>query len=614
MFVKNDVIRAAFLILVLVIAASVTGCGSAATEQPAAATAPAAAQATGAAVSVTQALAAGAAEETTVPAAQPTAAAESGSGGEKPVTILVGEDPPSFNGAIGDTGYDSMVMRLVLLGMTGIDPEGRVFPRLAAELPTVENGGVQVGAAGTMTVTWKLRPEVTWADGTPLTADDVVFTYEAITNPSTGTWIQGIDYLDGVEKVDDHTVRMFFNTPYPGYLTIFGGEQVAIWPKHYCDAGQGFTNWDCGRKPLSSGPFMLEEWVSGDHLSFVRNPKYYEAGKPQIERVMVKVVPDPTVRKTMLQQGDGDVIMWATEQIAHELKDDPAAKVSISPTSRWVFRLFMNLAARGSLDPAASPHPVLSDVRVRRAIRMAIDVDSISSSIFQGYSQPAWTEFFREPYVCAIPRPKYDPEAAKALLEEAGWKDSNGDGVRECVSCASAPKDSLLEMEMMTYAEYGEPLLLTQQLVSEMLGKVGFQIKQIVMQGSVLWADVENGGLEQSGNFDIDLYDDGYSGTDPTDFISQYYASASAEPGNGWNVGRWINPQMDDLIGQAYSLDEAQRQALFCQMAQILEDDLPQILLFSAINAEAYASRLEGVQANLNDLVTWNAADWRLTK
>ena len=128
------------------------------------------------------------------------------------VTIVIGEDPLNFNAAVGDTGYDSLVMHLVMLGLTDIDPAGNIFPRLAAELPTVENGGVVEDAeAGTMDVTWKLREDVSWSDGTPVTSDDVIFTYEAIIDPELGGWIPGIDYVDGVERIDD-SVLSFTST------------------------------------------------------------------------------------------------------------------------------------------------------------------------------------------------------------------------------------------------------------------------------------------------------------------------------------------------------------------------------------------------------------------
>jgi len=533
------------------------------------------------------------------------------------IVIVIPEDPPSFNPAIADTGYDYLVMELVMLGLADIDPNGNVFPELAAELPTQENGGVVVNEDDwTMAVTWKMRQDVKWADGEPVNADDVIFTYEAITDPETGAWIPGIDYVDSVEKVDDYTFTVNYNYVYPGYLTQFGGEQVVVWPEHYCDASQGFTAWDCARQPLSNGPYVLQEWVNGDHMTFTKNDNYYDEGKPAIPTVTVRIVPDEAVRKQMLINGDADLDMWTTEPMIADLQDDPNVEVSVSPYNRWVMRLYFNLSAKGTNDPVETPHPILSDVNVRRAIRMAIDVDTISKEFFLGYAQPAWTEFFRPPYECTnIPRPKFDIEGAKAMLEEAGWTDTDGDGIRECNGCSTgAPDGYKMEMEFITYAEYGEALNLTQQFVAEELKQIGIATDLSIVEGSVLWASSEDGGIEQSGNFDMDMYDDGYAGTDPTDFLWSYYYSEAAIPDYGYNYGDWINEDFDALLDEAYTLDEGYRKDLFCQMAQILEDELPEALLFTAINADAHSARLQGVQSTTNDIVTWNVADWTLSK
>ncbi len=535
----------------------------------------------------------------------------------KEITIVIPEDPPSFNAVIAYTGYDAMVMKLTLLGMTGIDPDGNVYPELAVELPSIENGEVvQDEEGGTMSVTWKMRQDVRWEDGKPVTADDVIFTYNAITDPDKGSWIPGIDAVESVEKIDDYTFKVNYGAITPSYLTLFGGEQVAIWPAHYCDASQGFSSWDCGRKPLSDGPFVLSEWVEGDHLTFLKNDKYYQPGKPDIEKVTVKIVPDATVRKQMMINGDADINMWTNETVTADLQKEASVKVSISPNDRFVMRLFMNGAAKGNTDAEANPHPILSDVNVRQAIRMAIDVDTIAQQIFLGFSKPVWTEFFRPPYnQCNIPQPKYDPEAAKALLDQAGWTDPDNTGTRACHGCKTgAPDGYPMEMQLLTYKEYGEPILLTQQLIAEDLAKIGIKLDLATAEGSVLWADSASGGIEMNGNFDIDLWDDGYAGTDPADFIAQYYSADSIEPDSGWNISRWNDPGFNDLLADSYTLDETRRQEDFCKMAQILDQQVPDILMFTTIDADAYSVRLDGVQSTANDVVTWNIADWKIVK
>ena len=554
------------------------------------------------------------------PSAQPSAS-DAENTGEQPaaavndnknITIVIPEDPPSFNPMVADTGYDALVMELVLLGLTDIDPEGNIFPELASELPTMDNGSVVLDEdAGTMSVTWNMRNDVQWQDGKPVTADDAIFTWEAVSHPDTGSWIPGSDYIDSVEKVDAYTFIVNYNTVYPGYLTQFGGEQVAIWPAHFCDVTQGFVSWDCGRKPLSNGPFVLEQWVEGDHMTFNKNENFYQEGKPEVEQVIVQIVPDDAVRKTMMLQGDADIDMWINVNTANDLKGSDKAGVSFSPTDRWVMRMFMNQAEKGTTDPAETPHPILSDVNVRKAIRMAVDVDTINSEIFHGLANPVWTEFFRPPYQCEIPRPTFEPEAAKVLLEESGWTDTDGDGVRECNGCSTGAADGYkMEMEFITYAEYGEPLELTQQLIAEMLGNIGIQLNISVVEGSVLWDLSSSGGIEQTGNFDIDIWDDGYAGVDPTDYVWETYSIAAAEPDLGWNFFRWKNDVVDALINEAYTLDEQTRKDTFCAIGEFINEEVPIIHLFTVPNADAYSTRIQGVQSSVNDLVTWNIADW----
>lgn len=245
---------------------------------------------------------------------------------------------------------------------------------------------------------------------------------------------------------------------------------------------------------------------------------------------------------------------------------------------------------------------------------MAIDVDLLTQEIFRGYNEPVWTELFRPPYVCDIPRPEYNPGGAGDLLTEAGWTDEDGDGIRECHGCETAEEGYVMSMENMIYAEYGEELELAQQLVAEMLKEIGIDLQLSIVEGPVLWADYESGGIEQNGDFDLNMWDDGYPGLDPTDHLWAYYYSSAAEPDYGWNVGRWYNADFDALLDEAYVLDEEYRQDLFCQMADILEEELPQILLWSEVDADAYNMRLEGVQATVNDIMTWNVADWKINE
>lgn len=532
---------------------------------------------------------------------------------ETSITILIPDDPVVFNGLVVDTGYEQAMGELVMLSLSEADPEGNIFPELAVEIPTIENGGVEFDEdTWSMKVTWQIRDDVFWSDGEQVTVDDVIFTWNAIADT---WWTDGLDYTESLEKIDDFTfvVNYYEGSVYPNYQLQFGGENFFVYPEHYCDAEQGFTEWDCEREPLSNGPYLLEEWVSNDHLTFVRNPNYYEEGKPAIDNIIVRIVPEESVRRTIMLEGDADVHYWPVENSSDAYKDSENVDFMEAPSERWVMRLIPNLTARGETDPVENPHPILADVRVRKAIRMAVDVDTIVEDIFLGYGRPIWTEFFRSPYECDIPRPAYDPEAAAALLVEAGWVDADGDGVRECQGCLNAEDGTPLSMEFAIYAEYGETLELAQQYIAESLEALGFDLELMIIEGAIMWAPAEEGGTELSGNFDLDMWDDGYPGLDPTDnTLWFFYASTAMAEDEGFNVGRWINEDFDAWLDEAYTLDEEYRKEVFCETATILEEELPWILLFSTLEMHGVSARLDGVQPSVNDPLTWNVADWTL--
>lgn len=537
---------------------------------------------------------------------------------ETSIVIVIRQDPNGFNGLLNDTGYESAMGELVMLSLTDIDAYGNIFPELATEVPTLENGRVIFDAENNnMTVYWTLRDDVYWADGKQVTVDDVIFTWEAIIDEEMGSRSEGYEYTEWLERVDDYSFKVHYyeEWPFPAYQIQFGGENFFVYPEHYCDITQGFSYWECNRQPLSSGPYILEEWVSNDHLTFVRNPNYFEEGKPGIDKVIVQIVSDGAVRKAMMLEGDADADMWPRETAISEYEAASNVYVSFSPTERRIMRLIPNLAQRGTTDSVETPHPILSDVLVRRAIRMAIDIDTITDEVFLGYGKPLWTEFFRDPYKCDIPRPEYDITAAEALLVEAGWTDANGDGLRECHGCLNADEGYEMEIEIQFYAEYGEELEIAAQLIEESLEGIGFEITTTMVEGTLLWAPYADGGIELNGDFDLDLWDDGYPGTDPTDSqVWTYYHSDAADPeSGGFNVGRWMNEDLDLWYDELFYMDEEYRHEVFCEMALILEDELPQILLWSSVEATGFSSRIVGGQSSTNDLFTWNIADWTLT-
>jgi peptide/nickel transport system substrate-binding protein len=533
------------------------------------------------------------------------------------VTILIPDNPSEFHGYGAGTGFEEAISEMVMLSVAEIDDQGNYYPELATEIPTVENGGVVMDEeTWETTVTWHLRDDIFWEDGEQVTADDVIFTWNAVQDAEI--WSSAADATESVEKVDDFTFVVNYYYPNPEYVIHFGGEDFPIYAEHYCDADQGYWEWDCNRQPLSAGPYILEEWVADDHLTFVRNENYYEEGKPYIDEVIFRIVPEESVKRTIMDEGDADVHYWPAENNAISYQEEGnGTKYAVSPTERWIMKLFPNTKAWG--EPPGeeeTPHAFLADKRVRHALRMAIDVDTIINDIFLGFGEPVWSEFFRPPFEdsCGIPRPEYDPEGAAALLEEAGWVDTDGDGVRECHGCEYAEEGDLMTMEFVIYAEYGETLELAQQFIAEAWANIGLQTDLQIIEGAVLWAQVEDGGTELAGNFEMDMWDNGYAGVDPTSYLWDYYYYAEDSE---WNLANWTGEEAEEvaaLVDELYTTDEEYRMEVFCDIALILEEELPAIELFSTLEQFGLSDRMQGVRPTAFDILTWNVADWTVSE
>ena len=557
-------------------------------------------------------------EATEVP---PTEAPEAEPPEEEPeaktsITILIPDNPAEFHGFNVGSGFEEAIGEMVMLSLAEIDPDGNLYPELATEIPTIENGGVVMDEeTWVTTVTWHLRDDVYWEDGEQVNVDDVIFTWEAM--QLAEVWTSSADSIESLEKVNDFTLIVTYAWPEPEYAITFGGENFFIYAEHFCDIEQGYWAWDCNRQPLSAGPYVLEEWVTDDHLTFVRNENYYEEGKPYIDQVIFRVVPEESVKRAIMDQGDGDMHYWPAENHAISYQEEGnGTKWAVSPTDRWVMKLFLNTKAWGETPyEEVTPHAFLADKRVRKALRMAIDVDTIIDDIFLGFGQPVWTTFFRPPFnSCGIPRPEFDLEGAAALLKEAGWEDTDGDGVNECHGCLYAEEGDLMTAEFVIWSGYGETLELAQQFVAEAWSSIGLQTELGMNESAVLWSSADEGGTELAGKFEIDMWDEGYSGIDPTGHLWDYYYYAEESE---WNLANWTGPEAEEvgaLIDELYTTDEDYRMEVFCDIAWILEEELPYINLFSTLEQFGLSERLQGVLPTTFDIVTWNVADWTVTE
>ena len=540
------------------------------------------------------------------------------------VVIPIREDPPGFNAYLTDTGYEELMGELMYEGLAEMAPDGGFYAKLALETPTRENGGISPDG---LTVTWKLRDHILWSDGQPFTSDDVRFTWEALSHPDNGlAQATGFDLIDWVETPDDYTVVAHYRQPYANMVGQFGGRGLGIFPRHACGEPGRMIYWACNTEPVGTGPFVLESWEEEKQLVFARNSNYWQTDRPFLDRLVFPIVPRDGVRSDMLRDSDAHLNLWLTPDQNQELQDIEGVHVASLP-GRWLLRLVFNLTQLPNEDQedeagtdAPRPHFALGDPRVRQALGLAIDRERLIEEAFDGQGQPAYGEFFHGWATCrqAIEpsSPSYNPEAARALLAQAGWLDLNGDGVLEAHGAPFASDETKLQLDLLTYDDWDE-LTDAQRLIAGMFRELGVRVFTDIAGPGDLWGNWEEGGLEAHGQFEVNLWDDGYPGLDPTDYLIWRYASWSIpgmeDGGAGGNVMRFENAEVDRLLQHAQTQpDPPARLQTFCQIQDILSEQRPMLYLVYFSDTHAYSSQLQGLVINPNDTLTWNVINWQL--
>jgi peptide/nickel transport system substrate-binding protein len=532
------------------------------------------------------------------------------------IVVPIAIDPPSFNAYLNDTGFESLVGELVFGALAEIGPDGSYYPELAAELPTLTNGGL---SGDGRVVTWRLRPGVLWSDGEPFTSADVKFTWEALRD--SGIWAPGFDIIETVETPDPLTAVVKYREFYPNYLIQFGGLGTGVLPAHHCGNINEMLLWDCNLEPVSTGPYILAQWIPGVRLVFEPNPNYYIPDRPLTNQLIFEIEPDPDLRQRNLVRGNYFLDLWPDDVAIQRMADSGVVNIIRTDPARFVLRLALNLSERGSEDPN-QPHPVLSNPQVRQAVYHAVDVGYLNAEAFNNWGRPVQTELFQ--LDCDIPPfHDYNLGLAQALLDDAGWvvvnpdPDSDELPVRQCQGCGTAKDGTPLTLKSYTYIEFGEEMEKAHQLMKEMLAEAGIQLELEAVEGGKLWNTWQNEGIEVRGDFDMNLWDDGYFGVDPTVYLTNMYDPRGIptrdNPIAGLNTSRYRNQKLPDIFDALHTpIPNNRRRALLCEVALTLFQDKPQIPLLAFPDRYGIHIDIQGVAPHIYDTVTWNAADWQL--
>jgi len=517
------------------------------------------------------------------------------------ITMTLFEEPDSLNRAYTTMWYALIVLDMLNPGLWAWNEKLQPSLEMAAQFPTKENGLISEDG---LTITIPLNEEAKWSDGEPVTADDFVFTYEMIVDPANivmTTWPYA-DYLESVTAQDDHTLVLKFSESFaPWATTIFD----FVMPEHVLrpifEAEGTIDNADWNRNlTVVNGAFVLKEWEAASHIILEANANYWR-GRPVLDQIHVMIVPDDEAQMAAIKAGDTDIgvfLSYADIPTIEALEDVDVVTVLSGYNESWFFNLNTDATA------AENGHPALQDVRVRQAIAHAVDFDAICQKLLFGGTYPPGTPWEEMPFNYPDANLyKYDPEKAKALLDEAGWVDSNGDGTRD--------KDGV-ELVLVYVTTAGREVREQTQVVAmQYLADVGIGIT--IQNGSydVFWNSYGDGGPIATGNYDIAQWSSQAEGfPDPSDnqWLCSEIPSDASPAGNNW-YGICDEELEAPFRAQEVEMDPNQRIELFHEIGRIMTEKVYWLGVWHDNDVWTVNKRAKNVKISGADCF-WNCFEW----
>jgi peptide/nickel transport system substrate-binding protein len=543
--------------------------------------------------------------------------------------LLFWQAPTTLNPHLTSNQRDWNASRIVYEPLASYDKDGNLIPFLAAEIPTLENGGL---AEDGRSVTWRLKEDIFWSDGEPFTADDVLFTYEYVSDPDTGAATAStFTAITSIDVVNDYTVRLNFSESNPAWALPFVGVQGLIIPRHIFEAATGTLSYPCeasnGQTVVGTGPYRLvtcnpeevlflgNELVQTIRIIYEPNPYFREPDNPYFGRL--ELLGGGTVNEAarrVLQVGDID-FAWNLQLDGETLADyemGGQGQVVTNFGSR-VERLQLNRTdpnrptSTGERSSLQFDHPFLTDPLVLEALTYAIDRERIAA--LYGPTGATTSNILVSPANLASPNTSYtfDLGQAAALLDESGWVDSDGDGIRD--------KDGV-EMSVVIQTTVTPLRQATQEIVKENLESIGFEVIIKIIDGAAFGNRApENTNSAYHFYADLQMLFFGNRGPDPASYMVQWTCVQIPQEENGWaglNIERWCSPEYDALLAQATAeIDPDTRAEIFIRLNDMLVNEVVMIPLVHLGVAGGVANDLLGVDLTPWDVDVWNIKDWR---
>ena len=532
-------------------------------------------------------------------------------GGGGPLKLLLWQAPTLLNPHFASGTKDQIASRIFFEPLAGWDKDANLIAQLAAVVPTRENGGV---SADGKTVTWKLKPNVKWHDGRPFTADDVVFTWEYAKEPATAAYTSNSYANIQVEKVDDLTVKVLFKEPTPFWADPFVGIAGCILPKHHFGEYIGAKSRDApaNLKPVGTGPYKFTDFKPGDIVTGERNPDYHVANQPFFDRIEVKGGGDAvSAARAVLQTGEYDYSwnLQVEDEVLKRMETGGKGRTSAVVSGDIEFIILNttdpNVEVDGERSSVKTKHPTLSDPKVREAINLLLDRDSIQKFIY-GRGGNATASFVNEPKQFQPKKLKYEFNIDKAnkILDDAGYK-RGSDGVRE--------KDGK-KLKYVFQTSINAPRQKTQAIIKQACQKAGIDLELKSVTASVFFSsDVGNPDTYTKLYCDMEMYTTTQPQPDPEVFLNQFVSWQVATKENKWlgrNVSRYTDPAADEAYRAAQKeLDPVKRAAFLIKVNEIFCEANVILPLISRTRVVGAAQNLMHDHSGW-DVDSWNIAAW----
>jgi len=511
--------------------------------------------------------------------------------------------------AVGTKDQDGS--RIFYEPLASWDPDGNLAPVLAAEVPSLQNGGLSKDGK---TVTWKLKKGVQWHDGKPFTADDVVFNWEYAADPATAAWCIATYKDIKAEKVDSHTVRVTFPKPTPFWADAFVGVRGMIIPKHVFEPFKGGKSREApaNLKPVGTGPYRYVDFKPGDIVKGELNPTYHLPNRPYFDTIEMKGGGDAvSAARAVMQTGEYDYAwnLQVEDEILKRLEQGGRGKVDIVAGGD-IEHIQCNFTdpwkeVDGERSSLKTKHPFLSDPAVRQALGLLVDRSSVQEQIY-GRTGISTANFLNAPerFRSKTTKWEFNVDKANQILDAAGWK-RGGDGIRE---------KGGVKLKMVYQSSTNASRQKTQAIVKQAAAKAGIEMEIKSVVASVYFSsDAANLDTYPHFSTDIQMYTTTMTQPDPELFMIQFASWEAASKDNKWqgrNITRWKNEEYDKLYRASEGeLDVVKRAALYVKMNEMVIQNGVVIPVVWRPRVRAISSKLRLEQSGW-DSDFWNLAHW----